>query len=102
MGAITFIKRLMQKHTKIFRDFWWDELTLSQTEQCFVCGEWGADIHHLSAKSLGGSKSKDYIENLVCLCRKHHQRCHDDKKFNTTVRIDNLRRIADKLEIGNQ
>ena len=30
----------MQKHTKIYRDFWWDELTLSQTEQCRICNTW--------------------------------------------------------------
>ena len=88
----------MQKHTKIFQDFWWDELTLSQTEQCAVCSQWGADIHHISSRGLGSSKYKDFIENLICLCRSCHLRCHSDKNFNKKARIINLRLIADKLE----
>ena len=91
----------MKNHTDIYRKFWWDELTLSQTEQCVVCSQWGADIHHISNKALGSSKCKDYIENLVCLCRKCHDKCHKDKTFNIEVRIINLRNIADKLESDN-
>jgi predicted HNH restriction endonuclease len=63
-----------------------------------MCGEWGADVHHLSAKSLGGSKCKDYIENLICLCRSCHDKCHSDKQYNIKARVINLRDIADKLE----
>lgn len=88
----------MKKHIDVYRQFWWDELTLSQTEQCAMCGDWGADVHHLSAKSLGGSKCKDYIENLICLCRSCHSRCHSDKEYNTKARVINLKNIADKLE----
>ena len=43
----------MKNHIDVYRQFWWDELTLAQTEQCAMCGDWGADVHHLSAKSLG-------------------------------------------------
>jgi len=72
----------MKKHTKIFQDFWWDKLTIAQTEQCFMCGSWNAtDIHHISPKGMGGSKSK---------------------YFNTLTRINTLRKIADKLESDNQ
>ena len=88
----------MKKHIDIYRQFWWDELTLAQTEQCAMCGDWGADVHHLSAKSLGGSKCKDHIENLICLCRSCHDKCHSDKQYNIKARVINLRDIADKLE----
>lgn len=89
----------MQKHTKVFTTFWNDEYTLVQSYQCFACNSWeGVDIHHISAKSLGGSKCKDYIENLTCLCRKCHNLCHKDKDFNKEVRVTTLRLIADKLE----
>lgn len=89
----------MQEHTKIFQDFWWDELTLSQTEQCSVCNSWeGTDIHHISSRGLGSSKYKNFLENLICLCRSCHLRCHSDKNFNKKARIINLRLIADKLE----
>ena len=93
----------MKKHTKIFQDFWWDNLTLAQTEQCFMCGSWNAtDIHHISPKGMGGSKCKDLIENLTALCRMCHDRCHKSKYFNTLTRINTLRKIADKLESDNQ
>jgi len=89
----------MKKHIKIFDDFWLPELTIAQTFQCAVCNSWyGTDIHHLSAKQSGGSKCKDYIENLICLCRSCDEKCHKGKDFNTKARIINLRNIADKLE----
>ena len=88
----------MKNHIDVYRNFWWDDLTLSQTEQCSMCGEWGADVHHISNKGSGGSKCKDYIENLICLCRKCHDKCHSDKTYNTKARVINLRNIADKLE----
>jgi len=88
----------MKNHVDIYRQFWWDELTLGQTEQCNVCGEWGGDIHHLSSRGLGSSKLKDFIENLVCLCRSCHNKCHSNKEFNIKARVINLRNIADKLE----
>ena len=88
----------MKNHVDIYRQFWWDELTLAQTEQCNVCGEWGGDIHHLSSRGLGSSKFKNYIENLICLCRNCHLTCHSNKEFNNKARVINLRNIADKLE----
>ena len=89
----------MKKHIKIFDDFWLPELTIAQTFQSAVCNSWeGTDIHHLSSRGMSGSKCKDYIENLICLCRSCHNKCHKDKEFNTKTRIINLRNIADKLE----
>ena len=87
----------MQKHTKVFQDFWWDNLTLCQTEQCVMCGKWNAvDIHHISSRGMGGSKCKDIIENLAALCRMCHDRCHKTKYLNVLVRIKTLRKVADK------
>ena len=83
----------MQKHTKVYRDFWWDQLTLAQTEHCRICNTWGGvDIHHIQ----GRSKYGDQITNLICLCRKHHDLCRD-KEFNKLVRVINLEEVADKL-----
>jgi 5-methylcytosine-specific restriction endonuclease McrA len=88
----------VKNHIDVYRQFWWDELTLGQTEQCAMCGEWGADIHHLKNRQAGGSKCRDTIENLICLCRSCHNRCHSDKEYNMKARVINLRNIADKLE----
>lgn len=87
------------KHFKIYNDFWLPEYTIAQTYQCAVCNSWyGTDIHHISNKALGSSKCKDYIENLVCLCRSCHTKCHSDKNYNLKARIINLENIADKLK----
>ena len=32
------------------------------------------DIHHIEPRGAGGSKAKDYIENLMSLCRSCHNR----------------------------
>ena len=76
----------MKKHTQIFCNFWNDELTLSQTYQCF------------KRFVMGGSKCKDHITNLTCLCRKCHDLCHKSKDFNKSVQVKTLRLIADKIE----
>ena len=87
----------MKNHVDVYRQFWWDELTLSQTEQCVTCGEWGGEVHHISNRQSGGSKCKDYIENLICLCRTCHDKCHKHKEFNKFARIKNLQNITYKL-----
>ena len=60
----------MRKHTKIYLDFF------GYGEQdfipCEICGGRAVDIHHISPRGMGGSHSKDSIENLMGICRKHH------------------------------
>jgi len=43
-------------------------------------GKKAVDIHHISAKGMGGSKTKDNIENLIALTRDEHDRAHLKKK----------------------
>ena len=33
----------------------------------------GADVHHISSRGSGGD---DSLENMICLCRRHHNRAH--------------------------
>lgn len=41
---------------------------------CAICGEEGGnEAHHLQTRGSGGG---DTIDNLVSLCRRHHQRIH--------------------------
>jgi hypothetical protein len=74
----------MKKYVKKYIEFW------GYGEQdfipCIVCGERSADVHHLEPKGMGGSKEKDNIENLVALCRRCHDLCHNDKNFNQLVK----------------
>tara|TARA_Y100001938_G_scaffold28047_1_gene37744 strand:- start:403 stop:717 length:315 start_codon:yes stop_codon:yes gene_type:complete len=98
----------MKNHVEVFQDFWWDELTLGQTEQCFMvgldkdCKNWvGTNVHHIKRRKSGGSKCLDYEENLAALCSSCHKKADQKtghKEFNKRVRIETLRKIADKLE----
>jgi len=44
---------------------------------CEACGKDAADIHHINGRGEG----KDVIENLMALCRKHHEQAHSDKNL---------------------
>jgi len=48
---------------------------------CEVCGAQAVDIHHIEARGMGGSKHADVIENLMALCRKHHEMYGDRKQW---------------------
>ncbi|MHB8410263.1 MAG: HNH endonuclease [Acidiferrobacterales bacterium] len=39
---------------------------------CAICQAPAVDIHHIDAKGMGGDDSRNRIENLIALCRKHH------------------------------
>lgn len=43
---------------------------------CIICGCPRVDHHHVIARSLGGPDRED---NLVCLCRRCHQRYDKDR-----------------------
>lgn len=60
----------MKKHTKIYLDYF----GFNDTDfiPCEVCGKPATDIHHIDARGMGGSKTKDNIENLQALCRNCH------------------------------
>jgi len=64
----------MKKHVKIYLDYF--EIGEQDAALCEVCKRRGVDIHHIEAKGMGGSKTKDYIENLMLLCRRCHQEAH--------------------------
>jgi hypothetical protein len=83
----------MLKHTKIYLSFF------GYGEQdripCEVkgCTNRGVDVHHIQRRGMGGSKEKDYIENLVGLCREHHERAEADPAFNREIKGQHLSRI---------
>ena len=60
----------MKKHTKIYLKYF--GLTPGDHIPCEVCGRSAVDIHHINPRGMGGSKTKDVIENLQALCREHH------------------------------
>ena len=48
---------------------------------CEVCNQRANDVHHIEARGMGGSKLKDNIENLMALCRKHHDKYGDKVQY---------------------
>lgn len=62
---------------------------------CEVCKAKAVDIHHINARGMGGTGTKDTIENLMALCRTCHVKYGDKKKF-----IDILQSIHNE-EIAN-
>lgn len=74
----------MQKHTKIYITFFgYDE---SDFIPCEICDKKAVDIHHIDARGMGGSQFKDRIENLMALCREHHEEYGDKKQFKEKLR----------------
>ena len=79
----------MKKHVKIFlQNFGWGEQDFIP---CLMCGQRAVDIHHIERRGLGGSKDKDYIENLAALCRSCHDKAERNKEFNKIVKEKHLK-----------
>ena len=73
------------KHNKIYFDHFGYDFT-----PCEKCGKPAVDIHHIENKGMGGSKTKDYIENLIALCRDCHSWAHNP---NTRQKQEELKEI---------
>jgi hypothetical protein len=69
----------MQKHTKIYLDYF--GFQIPEDVSCEICGAMANDIHHIEARGMGGSKTKDYIENLQAVCRNCHNDYGDKTEF---------------------
>jgi len=63
----------MKKHTSIYLEYF--KYDTSSFIPCELCGAQSVDINHIDARGMGGSKTKDVIENLMAVCRS----CHTDK-----------------------
>jgi 5-methylcytosine-specific restriction endonuclease McrA len=68
----------MKPWTKIYLDYFGYDTT--DFIPCEVCGSQAIDIHHIHPRGMGGTKTKDTIENLMALCRNHHIEMGDKKQ----------------------
>ena len=69
----------MKKHTSIYlKHFGYNT---SDFIPCEICGAQAVDINHIDARGMGGSKTKDTIENLMAVCRACHLEKGDKKKY---------------------
>jgi 5-methylcytosine-specific restriction endonuclease McrA len=69
----------MKKHTMTyFNHFGYD---ISDFIPCEVCDRTAVDIHHIEARGMGGSNTRDVITNLQALCRECHTKFGDQKQY---------------------
>lgn len=69
----------MKKYTRTYLNYFgYDETDFIP---CEVCNKQAVDIHHIQAKGIGGSKTKDNIENIMALCRECHIKYGDKKQY---------------------
>jgi len=61
---------------------------------CECCGRESNDCHHIIFRSQGG---EDKIENLIGLCRKHHDLAHNHK-----IPASELQYIHNNFMLGNR
>jgi 5-methylcytosine-specific restriction endonuclease McrA len=75
----------MKKHIKIY----FQHFKIAQDDRilCEYCGMQAVDVHHIDNKGLGGSKKKDDINNLIALCRKCHDKAHNELISKSDLRL---------------
>lgn len=75
----------MKPHTKIYLEkMGYDEHDFIP---CEVCEAKAVDIHHIDARGMGGTATKDRIENLMAVCRPCHLKYGDIESLKPTLRI---------------
>ena len=82
----------MKKHTMVyFKHFGYD---ISDFIPCEVCGQTAVDIHHIEPRQMGGTKTKDVIENLQALCRECHIKYGDKKQYKEWLKSIHEQRLS--------
>jgi predicted restriction endonuclease len=66
---------MIPKHIKVYMDYF--DYKIQSEIMCEACGSPANDIHHIHGRGEG----KDVIENLMALCRKHHDMAHSSKDY---------------------
>jgi hypothetical protein len=79
----------MKKHKQVYLNYF--GLDEGFFIACEICGAQAVDIHHIDARGMGGSKTKDYIENLQAVCRKCHIDYGDKTEFKDKLKEIHLR-----------
>jgi len=75
----------MKNHTKIYLNYFGYDI--HSFIPCEMCGMKAQDIHHVEARSMGGSKHADNIENLMALCRQCHIDFGDKKQHKEMLKV---------------
>ena len=65
---------------------------------CEMCGAKAVDVHHIERQSkFGNKKEKEFIENLIGVCRSCHIKAESDSMFNMFCRIQHLENVCNQV-----
>ena len=67
-----------------------------QGYHCYVCGGQGDDLHHIIHKSQA-PELRDYIDNLVFVCRECHNKIHHTPQLDKKLKREYRKRIEQKF-----
>lgn len=84
----------MKNHTKTYLNYFGYDTT--DFISCEMCGQKAVDIHHIEARAMGGSKTKDVIENLMALCRPCHVLYGDKKQYKELLKTVHLVKMNER------
>lgn len=70
----------MQKHTALYlKEFY--PFAHGDYFPCEICNAPGSDVHHIKARGMGGTKRVYGRDDIMLLCRKHHEEYGDKKQY---------------------
>jgi hypothetical protein len=74
----------MKEHIRIYMD----HFNLGEQDYVFseISGKRCTQVHHIEGRKRGGSKDKDYIENLIGLTMEEHVLCESNPRVNEYVK----------------
>ncbi len=84
----------MIKYKKIYCEFFGYQLNDFIPSE--ISGEKLNEIHHIDCKGMGGSKEKDFIENLIAVTRDQHSKFGDKKQYMEFLYTTHLKFIRDQ------
>lgn len=84
----------MKPHIKLYMSFF--DYTISDFIPSELSGQRAVDVHHISCRGSGGSKEKDYIENLIGLTREEHTERGDKECHMVYLYVKHFRFIMKK------
>ena len=71
---------------------------IDRDKGCIMCGSSRYHIHHIVYKSHGGD---DIPENLILLCKTHHDLVHTNEKYYRDILLERQRGYYGMLEIND-
>lgn len=97
----------MSKHKETYFKFY--GLSEGDYIQCGVCQQPAVDVHAIQRAGMGGDENMNRVENLIPLCRQHHEKLGDRKEYKAMlykiIFHDLIRKDIDDVDLewlGNQ